>query len=73
VSRGDLSRLKIFLRGGLIDVPIWALILEAAQGDPLRASEIEANLTQEWWEYWRVWRNETAKANEELAKANSSG
>ena len=38
------------------------LILEAANGDPLRASELERELTQGWWERYLVYRIEKAQA-----------
>jgi len=40
------------------------LVLEMAGYDPLRAQEIEAGLTQEWWERWLVDREERIKADE---------
>jgi len=40
----------------------WVLILEAANGDPLRASELERELTQGWWERYLVYRIEKAQA-----------
>lgn len=33
-----------------------ALLLEAANGDPLRAQVIEAKVSGEWWETWLAWR-----------------
>lgn len=30
-------------------LPQWAVILEAANHDPLRAMEIEAKVSQTWW------------------------
>jgi hypothetical protein len=33
-------------------IPLEILILTAAKGDPLRAQEIEENLTPDWWEWW---------------------
>lgn len=37
-------------------VPLWAFLLDAANGDPLRAQELEANLEPEWWEYFLIYR-----------------
>lgn len=33
-----------------MDVPTWVLVLEAAGMDPLRAAEIEEDVTQKWWQ-----------------------
>ena len=44
------------------DVPSWVVILEAAGGDPLRAQEIENEVTQRWWERWVVVRKAKAQA-----------
>lgn len=30
--------------------PLWHFVLEAAHHDPLRAQEIEAGVSQYWWE-----------------------
>lgn len=51
-------------------MPFWVAILEAAGGDPLRAQEMEAGLTREWWEYWTIYHSERMKAAKEAAKAN---
>ncbi len=32
--------------------PPWANILAAADGDPLRAQEIENGVSELWWERW---------------------
>jgi len=42
--------------------PLWALLLEAADGDPLRAMEIEENVSAEWWYRWLTWYSEKANA-----------
>ena len=46
------------------DPPLWLLVLEAAQGDPLRAQVIEAELSRVWWERWLIYRQEQGKAIE---------
>jgi hypothetical protein len=38
--------------------PTWALILEAAGWDPLRAQEIEKHLSQTWWARWLIEREQ---------------
>jgi len=42
--------------------PEWALILEAAGYDPLRAMEIEERIDQEWWQRWLVDRDARVSA-----------
>jgi hypothetical protein len=41
---------------------LWHFILEAGGYDPLRAQEIEAQVSQEWWERWWVDREERIRA-----------
>jgi hypothetical protein len=41
--------------------PEWAIILEAAHGDPLRAQEIEESVSAEWWHRWLADRNTRAE------------
>ena len=43
---------------------MWGLLLEAAGYDPLRAMEIEENITQEWWERWLYDREQRIKIQE---------
>jgi hypothetical protein len=40
------------------------LILEAANYDPLRAQEIEKELSFEWWDRWLLDRKARIKARE---------
>jgi len=44
------------------------LVLEAAQYDPLRAQEIEAGLTQTWWERWTAYHEAAARVAEQQAR-----
>ena len=46
------------------------MLLEAADYDPLRAQQIENELTQEWWERWLVDREERVKAINHRSKKN---
>jgi hypothetical protein len=38
--------------------------MEAAQGDPLRAQEIEERLSETWFERWMAWRQASSEAME---------
>jgi len=49
-------------------VPVWVVLLDMANGDPLRAAQIEDELTQEWWERAVVYRSELAQAQKEMEK-----
>jgi len=49
-------------------VPRWVVILNAADGDPLRAQEIESELNQYWWEHWLVYREEQGKAQAKMSE-----
>ena len=40
------------------EVPLWAALLSAASGDPLRAQEMEAHLSAEWYARWQCWVEE---------------
>lgn len=42
-------------------VPTWVILLEAANGDPLRAQEIEENLTAYWWSRYQEYTKERSK------------
>jgi len=44
------------------------VILEAAGYDPLRAQEMEAQLSEEWWMRWLEDRNERVKAANQRSK-----
>jgi len=44
------------------------VILEAAGYDPLRAQELEASVTEEWWERWLMDRNERVNAANQRSK-----
>jgi len=44
------------------------MILEAAGYDPLRAQEMEAQLSEVWWERWMADRNERVYASNNRSK-----
>lgn len=41
------------------------LMLEAANGDPLRAQQIEDELRRDWWYYWLTYAKEKSEAASE--------
>lgn len=43
-------------------MPPWVSILEAANFDPLRAQQIETDLTQYWWDRWLLYTKENRAA-----------
>jgi len=47
--------------------PIWAVILEAANYDPLRAQEIEERVNAQWWSRWLADRTERVNAANQKA------
>ena len=54
------------------EAPLWATILDAAKDDPLRAQEIEDNLTLDWLQRYLVYRAEENKIlKEEQQKLGS--
>ena len=62
--------------GVSIAVPSWVAILEAAEGDPLRAMEIEEEISQEWWERYALWNKlkaEGQKAHLDKHKGSKRG
>jgi hypothetical protein len=42
--------------------PEWAICLDMAQGDPLRAKEIYEKLDRRWFMRWAVWIKEKRDA-----------
>lgn len=50
------------MEGGSTYYPEWAMALDMAHGDPLRAKEIFETLDAEWFGYWAVWMSERRKA-----------
>jgi len=55
----------LFLRGYPAPVEPWVIILNAADNDPLRAQEIEEDLSQYWWERYLIYRKEQSIAQQE--------
>jgi len=55
----------LYLRGVPAPIPIWVTILEAAGEDPLRAQQIEMDISQEWWERYLLYRKEKGLAMKE--------
>jgi hypothetical protein len=49
-------------------VPLWFLLLDITEGDPLKAAEIEENIDQEWWERLQIYRTEVSKFQKEQQK-----
>ena len=45
----------------------------AANGDPLRAQEIEENISAEWWLRWREYNTATTRANKMLNNRRENG
>jgi hypothetical protein len=43
------------LKGVAVPVPQWAAIMSMAGGDPLKAQEIEKDLSERWYEYGKLW------------------
>jgi hypothetical protein len=50
------------LGGASTHYPEWAMALDMAHGDPLRAKEIYESLNEEWTRRWLIWRKETHDA-----------
>lgn len=64
-----MAQVANFMKGKRIyNPPLWLLIMDAASGDPLRAQEIEAGLTREWWERWLLYRKKQGEAAEEMER-----
>ena len=71
----ELNELSFFLRGHkFAKPPIWAIILDAAGGDPLRAQKIEENITGYWWSRYLAYRQEQSRvAREHEIRINRIG
>jgi hypothetical protein len=50
------------LKGLPTEAPLWLMILEAAGWDPLRAQEMEANLSERWWMNYLAYREGASRA-----------
>jgi len=48
------------------------LLLEAAEYDPLRAQQLENELSEIWWERWLYDREQRLKAQEKKAHGKHS-
>jgi hypothetical protein len=42
--------------------------MDAAGGDPLRAQAILENVSQDWWEYFKMYRAEKGKHDKEVKR-----
>lgn len=63
MSSGEERELAWALRGIVgARAPLWASILSAANGDPLRAMEIEERVSEEWWARWQAYSRAQAAA-----------
>ncbi len=49
--------------------PLWALVLEAAGMDPLRAQVIEDQVSAEWWMRYVTYRRAEAQAAKHLVES----
>lgn len=58
-------------KGHAMELPLWVVILDAAEGDPLRAQEMEERLSREWWERWMIYTREKARAAESHGKKSN--
>lgn len=65
MTRRERDELRLYLKGIPSSPPIWALCIEAADGDPLRAQEIYNQLDREWWEYWMTYSKEAGSVAKE--------
>ncbi|MFA5457715.1 MAG: hypothetical protein WC261_08815, partial [Synergistaceae bacterium] len=65
IERGELRN---YYTIGVGSPPYWAVVLEAAGYDPLRAQEMEEKLTEIWWERWLVDRNERVFRDNQRSK-----
>ena len=62
--------------GVSVPVPSWVAIMEAADGDPLKAQQIEDEINQVWWERYALWnklKSEGQKAHIEKHKGGRRG
>jgi hypothetical protein len=70
LTNREQAEIQLFLRGTAANVPLWFLLLDVADGDPIKAAAIEENIDQEWWERLQIYRSEVSKfQKEQQAKA----
>ena len=68
-----MEPLNLYLKGFVVDVPFWVLILEAAKGDPLKAQELEEGLTKDWWMKYRAYGKAVTRIVKAKEKKLKSG
>ncbi len=65
MSREEQAALRQYFKGVPVDdLPVWALAFDAANGDPLRAQEIEEQVSERTWMRYLAYRREQARALE---------
>jgi len=57
-----MREMRWALQGHDTHYPEWAMALDMAHGDPLRAKQIYDNLDELWFNCWLIWRKETRDA-----------
>jgi hypothetical protein len=50
--------IRHWLRGSVKETPFWIVLLALAQGDPLRAQQMEEDLNEEWLTYGIIYMSE---------------
>ena len=59
----EQAQVAHFLKGHAVNnPPLWLVLMDAAGGDPLKAMHMEAELSQEWFERYLVYRQELGRA-----------
>jgi len=59
------------LRGQTDEAPLWVAVLEAAKEWGCPPWQIEEQASEEWWQRWRVMREESMRYQEHQAKRAS--
>ena len=49
------------------------IVLDAAGGDPLRAQEIENGVSERWWSYALIYREQQTQAHKEMERERAPG
>jgi hypothetical protein len=73
LSSTERHQVLRFLTGKPARVPLWLLILEAADFDPLRAQEIETHLERDWWELYLIYHHQNGVAQKEMQRKAKHG
>ena len=64
----DEGEIRSYYKGHPAYVPFWFHIYTASGENPLEAQRMEAELTEEWWQYHQVAQRNKARAQKQMRR-----